>query len=486
MTIPRILISAVSALACAACTVGPDYREPDVSLLTPDALSTDPALRTETLEPANDWWRAFNDPELDRWIARALEQNRDLRVAAANVLASRAFLKFERTNLRPTGEAGAAYERRRLAGAAFGADDVSFDDSNFYTVELASSWELDFFGRVRRLTEAALADLSASEALYRDAQVLVIADTASAYVDWRGAALQYDVARRNLDNQRATLEFTQIRLEEGVGTRLDVARAAAQVKTTEAALPEFEALRVAAANRLATLTAQPVAAIETVAVNLERDAGASLPVLPESLAIGDVETLLRRRPDVRAADRLVAAATARVGVAKADYFPRVTLTGAASLSSQNFSGLDDSGAFGYGIGPQLVWTALDFPRVEARVTQSRANLEAAYAAYEQTVLLVLQETQTAISNHGREITRLEALSEAARQSSDAASLARLRFEDGADDFLDVLDAESRLLAAEAAEAQSRIAALRSFIDVYRSLGAGAQVIPAPQSDEALR
>ncbi len=379
-------------------------------------------------------------------------------------------MRLERTNLRPTGEANADYQRRRLSGASFGVEDADFDDSNLFDIGLNAAWELDFFGRVRRATEAALSDMQSAEFLHRDAQALVAAETARAYFDYRGAKMRLAVAQRNLEIQRRTLELTKSRYEEGMGSQLDVARAEAQASTTEASIPPLEAASIAAANRLATLTGTPV---EKVLASLAQQ-DASLPTLPNELAIGDAEGLLRRRADVRAAERNLAAATARIGVAVADYFPRITLAGAVSTSAQTLSGIGSDGSLGYGVGPTLTWSGFDVPRVRAQVKGADARADAAFAAYEQAVLTALEETQTALADYGRERARYDALSNAAALARQAADLARDRYNAGADDFLYVLDAESRQLEAEAALAESQVAAATKFANVYLALGAGWQ------------
>ncbi len=468
MTIVKTLIASASSLTIAACaTVGPDYVAPTSDAITPSALQSDNAIVAEAEEPAHTWWLALSDATLNRLVRTAFEENRDLRRAAANVEAARAAFRLENVNLRPQGELGADYQRRRLAGAAFGLEDQTFPDTDFFDVGASAQWELDFFGRVRRGNEAAFADLGGAEALRRDAQVLVAAETVRAYTDYRGAALQLEVAQKNLRVQEDTLKLTRTRLEEGLGSALDVARAEAQVRTTEASIPPLEAAGAAAANRLATLTGQTVGDIQTI---LRKNA--DLPAPPAALAIGDVSSLIERRADIRAAERALAAATARIGVAKAAYFPRITLVGAVSASAQTLSGIGDEGALGYGVGPSLSWAGFDVPRVKAQVKAAGARAEAAFAAYEQIVLTALEETQTAFAVYGREKVRFDALEKASAQARRASDLARTRYEGGVDDFLAVLDAEARQLSAEAALAASRTAVTRSYADVYRALGAG--------------
>ncbi len=473
---------------CAA--VGPDYETPEAPAFVPETLrggdgtsagaagarmgdseagaGGSGTAEDALAEPAHDWWRTLEDATLTGLVERALAENRDLRAAEANVTAARALARLEQSNRRPQGELNAAYERRRLAGAAFGLDDVTFPDTDLYNVGGALSWELDFFGRVRRGVEAAVADAGNAEALRRDAQVLVAAETVRAYTDYRGAQLQLAVAQRNLAVQRESLDLTVARYEEGLGTQLDVARARAQAQTTEASIPPLEAAAEAAANRLATLTVQPVGDVLAALGGMR----GMLPTPPQAIAIGDPASLIERRADVRAAERTLHAATARIGLAKADYFPRISLTGSIAATTEQFSGLTEETALGYGIGPRLVWSGFDLPRVRAQVEAAGARAEAAYASWEQTILLALEETQSALAAWGRERVRYAALLDAVASTREASALARVRYDGGADDFLDVLDAEGRQLTAEAALAESAVAVTRRWADVYRALGAG--------------
>ncbi len=474
MNLLKSILLVPAALLTAACAaLGPDYAAPDTDGFTGSGLAVDAAVTVSEDEPAATWWTSLNDTTLDGLVDRAFRENRELRIAVANVDAARAQLRLERTNLRPQGAVGASAARRQVAGAAFAQDDVAIPDGELYDVGLSAGWELDFFGRVRRATEAARAEAESAEALRRDAQALVAAETVRAYVDYRGAEVQLDVARQNLEVQRDTARLTQIRLEEGLGSQLDVARAEAQAKTTEATIPPLEADRVAAANRLATLTGSAVRDIET---SLARE-GETLPTPPQSIAIGNAGALIDRRADVRAAERSFAAASARIGIAKADYFPRITLEGVGSLTAQSTSALGDAGSVGYSIGPTLSWAGFDVPRVRARVATAGARAEAALAAYEQSILAALEETQTALARYGREKLRYDTLVIASDKAREAAELARARYDAGVDDFIDVLDAEARQLAAEASLEQSRTAVTRNYTAVFQALGAGWSRLP---------
>lgn len=470
MTFLKSIFASTSILTIAACTmVGPDYQAPNIDPIAPVTFAPDDAFTSLAEDPAQEWWLAFDDPVLTGLIDRAHDANRDLAEAAANVQAARAFLRLEQVNRRPTGEVSASYEYQRPNLAGSGFDGIDVDGNDLITVGASAGWELDFFGRVARLTEAAASDLEATEWLRRDVEVLVAAETAAAYVDLRTADAGIDIATRNLDVQTETLDITKTRLEEGLGSRLDVTRAQAQVRATEATVPPFEAQRIAALNRLATLTGQTVGEIDTRVEDSDWKAAITF---PNDLPVGDVEGLLRRRADVRAAESELAASTARIGVAVADYFPRVSLIGGVTASAANLSGFGSGNAIGYGVGPTLSWVGFDRGLVGAGVGVARAETDAALARYEQRVLVALEESQTAFAAYGRQRIRLAYLDQSVDLSRESAELARLRYDEGADEFLNVLDAEARMLEAEAIKLDSEQAAALGLIEIYRALGAG--------------
>lgn len=464
---------AASTLVLAACAnLGPQSNNaPDMPSAAPAEFRTDPAIDTLSSEPAHDWYRQGGDPVLAALVERAFEENRDLRMAAANLNAARAVLRLQQTGRRPTGEVDASASFGEQSTAGQPGTSVSADPELLYTIGAGASWELDFFGRIARLTEAAAADAEAAAWLRRDAEVLVAAETVRAYIDLRTAETGIRIASENLRLQSETLEITQARLEEGLGSRLDVARAEAQVRTTEASIPPYEGRKEAALNRLATLTGQSLANLREAAGTADGTEAASF---PDGIEIGDVQGLMQRRADIRAAERELAAATARAGAVRADYFPRISLIGTVSAGATDAGEFGGPGSIGFGIGPRLVWGGFDRPRMDARLAVAEADVEARFARYEKTVLVALEETQTALATYGRERVRLVSLGLALDRAREAAELARLRFEEGADDFLNVLDADSRLLVAEADRLESRANAARALVEIYRTLGAGWQ------------
>ena len=469
----RLLLTAV-ALAMAGCTVGPNFMGASSSDQAvpsfPTLAAGGPLIPTE---PPALWWSQLRDPQLDALIERALAANYDVRVAVANLEAARSVLAQTQTQLLPTVNATGNIQESRLQIAAQQPTDRVAPTRTATSLGLDLSWELDLFGRVRRSVEAAEADIGQAEELRNDTLTVVASDTARAYVDLRGAQLRLDVARRNAENQQRTFGLTRTLRDAGRATDLDIARAQAQLTNTLATIPPLEAAVTSARNRLSTLTATPLGALVR-----ELEATKPVPEVPAFVAAGDPAGLIRRRPDIRAAERALAASSARIGVATADLFPRVNLLGSIGLAATDPSRLLTGGAFGFGIGPSLTWNIFDREAIYARIRQSDATADANLARYQKTVSSALQEADTALANYVRELDRRLQLRAAADASRRAADLANQRYEAGVENFLTVLDAQRTLLQAEDALAQSDIQIAQNLIGVFKALGGGWETAPA--------
>jgi multidrug efflux system outer membrane protein len=449
----------------AGCAVGPNYQEPKTDVSASFANQDQPGFSTQDAEIS--WWRGFNDEKLNRLVDLALAGNHDLRIATARLREARALWAETEFDRFPTVTSQGSYARQRSSEVL--APSARDRDLDLYNVGFDATWELDFFGRVRRSIEAASADVEAQEAFRRDVIVSLLSEVARNYLELRGAQNQLSVALRNSENQRETLDLTFAVLEGGRGTELDTSRAQAQLTSTLATIAPLETRIKSATYRLGVLTGQqPIA--------LEQELSESLPVpeLPRIVALGRPEDLLRRRPDIRVAERGLAAATARIGVAVADLFPRVTFVGSIALEAGSFSGLGSRGSDTFSFGPTIFWAAFDLGRVRARVRQADARAEAALAQYEQRVLIALEETENSLVGFGRQQMRRELLRQSAQASEKATALARLRYQYGVSDFLTVLDAERTLLQAEDQLAQSETNTATALVAVYKALGGGWQ------------
>lgn len=461
----------MAVIALAGCAVGPDYEPPVTA--TPSAFAN--AEHSEYSEQAAQkaWWKLFNDAELDALVDQALRHNYDLKSALANLREARALYLEAGLNLAPIITSHANYtDQKRSVGSLNNRSFVP-RDLKLYSAGFDAFWEVDFFGRVRRDIEASRDEVEAQEASLRDLGVSVIAEVARNYFELRGLQNQLEVARRNAENQTRTLEITLAKLEIGRGTELDTSRASAQLDTTLASIPLIEVGIKGAIHRLGVLTGQMP---DALAAKLSQPA--PIPTLPETIAIGSPAELLRRRPDIRIAERTLAAATARIGVATADLFPRVTFVGTLSLEASTLSGLGAAGSDAYSAGPRISWPALDLGRVYARIKAADANAEANLAQYEQTVLNALEETENALVTYNRERSRRALLASAAKASENAHKLAHLRFEEGISDFLTVLDTELRLLQDQRQLAQSETAVATALVAVYKALGGGWETMSA--------
>jgi outer membrane protein, multidrug efflux system len=462
----RGLVACVAIVAViTGCAVGRNYQRPEIPVDARFANADEPGLAAgDTIER---YWTGFADPLLDSVIDDALAHNKDLSVAAANLQAARAAKRLAGLDQYPTITLAGSYthnldSQQQLPG-------VDQHDREFDTAQggFDGLWELDLFGRVRRNVEAARGDLGASEATLRDARVSVIAEVARDYLILRGLQDQLALTKRNADNQLRSLNLTRNRLEAGRGNELDTSRAEAQWQNTLASVPSLEASIATTTYRLSVLTGR-----QPTALNERLSPQAPMPALPTLNAIGTPEQLLRRRPDVRVAERRLAAATARIGVATGDLFPKVTLVGEVGYWAPSFGAFGQSEARFFSVGPSISWAAFDLGRVRERISSAKAQTDAALAGYESAVLHALEDTEGALITYGHSQSRREALQVAAAASDRAADLARKRFEAGLIDFLEVLDAERTALSAELFLSQSRTDSATSLVAVYKALGGG--------------
>jgi multidrug efflux system outer membrane protein len=451
------LLAVVLALLAAACTVHKPYESPATA---PPATPPDPALfRTEPYNAR--WWQQFEDPVLQALVARALTSNYDIQAAVARVEQARAIFDDVALDRFPTVTAGAGVEWREQAVPGFADDPVR---TTTYQAGLDMFWEIDLFGRVRSGMRAAAARAEAYDAALEDVRVVVAAEVARRYFEVRGLQQQRAVAERSLANQQETLRLTQVRRDAGIGEELDVARAAARVAAIESSVPPIDLALAERTHALAVLTGVRPGALDADLAPRE------YPGLARELAIGDVRELLRRRPDVREAERRLASTYALEGVAAAELFPRVSIAGILGLLAGrgNVFGTADSRA--WAVAPALSWAAFDLGSARARLRGAAAATREELARYEGTVLRALEETENAFAAYREDQRRLVRLADQVRESERAAAIARTRYREGFSDFLSLLDAERTQLEAEDAFAQAEARVFTSVVAVYRALG----------------
>jgi len=483
----KSIIAFFVSAALSGCAVGPNYHRPTTQVAT-QFPTTAPKQETRGESSASndvyshapaqtEFWKQFDDPVLNGMIGDALAANYDLRVALGRLVQARALRNESRFDLAPTVTASGGYTKQRVpavenpGGGAY--------TSKLYDAGFDATWELDFFGGVRRSIEARNAELEGEEANLHDAQVSVIAEVARNYFELRGAQTQLAVARGNVKNQQQVLALAQAQLEAGSGTDLDVARAQSQLSTTLSTIGPLEAAVSRSIHRLGVLTGRDPDALTDVL-----SAPHELPPLPQIVPVGTPEELLRRRADIRSAERNLAASTALVGVAVSDLFPKVTFTGNFGYAAAEPAGLGSAASRSYMIGPGITWAAFNLGRVHAEIAGARAGAVIALDQYHGTVLNALQETEDALVTHARDRDQLLHAQDAARASATAAKLAQIRYKGGMVDFLSVLDAERTQLETEDALARSRTEAATSLIAVYKALGGGWETAPLPRYTDA--
>lgn len=458
------LLAASIAIVLAACAVGPDYRRPEVA--NSDEFVTPGSLGVDNAEVEREFWKAFDDSLLNELIEDGLRANHDVRIALSRLAEARALRGEAKFDAAPTVTAGAAAVDARTSARQNPLPNTE-RDQDYYDAGFDAFWEFDFFGRVRRGLQAQGALVDAAEAQLYDTHVTVTAEIARNYFELRGAQQRLDVAQRNAVNQEESLGITQARLNGGRGTQLDVARAQSLLSATRATIPDLEVAVTVAMLRLGVLTGRTPESL------MSRLAEARpLPALPATNRIGTPESLLRRRPDIQVAERQLAAATARIGVAVADLFPRISFVGRWGFDAASSADLAEASSESFAFGPSIQWAAFDLGRVRQRIDQREAAANGALARYEQSVLRALEETDASLTSYAQALLKQEHLRQSADAAGEAATMARARFESGVADFLTVLDAERTMLETEDRLAASETETATALLAMYKALGGG--------------
>jgi multidrug efflux system outer membrane protein len=445
----------IPSVGCAIHTAAPVATVHQTALVGWDPA----AFSDQAYDPR--WWQQLDDGVLEQLENAGLGANHDVRSAVARLDEARSVFDEERRSQYPKVTVGASVDVRDQAIPGF------FDQPlrvNTYRAGFDASWELDLFGRVRAAVAAASANAESFEAALAAVRVSVAAEIARNYFELRGVQQRMSVLDRSLVNQRETLRLTTVRRDAGIGEEQDVASASARVSAIEAELPPLRTALAAHAYRLAVLTGQ---APGQLTVDL---APRAYPVLARTIALGPADQLLNRRPDVRAAERRLTATAATEGVAAADLYPRITISGVLGLLAGrgNIFGTSDSRA--WAVTPALQWSAFDLGSARARLRGAHAVTHEALAEYEKTMLLALEETDTALVTYRQQQERLVKLTDEVRESARAAGIARARYREGVADFLSLLDAERTELQAEDGAAQAESDVFTAFVGLYRALG----------------
>ncbi|WP_338489061.1 efflux transporter outer membrane subunit [Pseudomonas trivialis] len=473
---------ALSVISLSACTVGPDFHTPQGPHVErwrePQGRQADSRAVADPLQER--WWDVFHDAQLSALTRRALTDNLDLKLAGSRLQQSRAVRQVTTAGRYPNLAAGGGYQRKRNSGE--GLNDPSGENGrsafNQWDTGFSAAWELDFWGRVKRETEAADATLQVAEDDRRAVLLSVLAETAQDYIQLRGVQNTRAVTEQNLDVARHSLKLSQLRLADGVATDLDVAEAAAQVATIEARLPELQQRQDQLINALSLIMGEPPQALHA---QLSKDA--AVPQTPRQVAIGLPSQLAERRPDIRQAEARLHAATANIGVAKGDFYPRITLSG--SLGSQALQ-LADFGSWGsraFAFGPQFSLPLFNGGRLQGMLTLREAQQQEAALAYQHTVLRAWHEIDDQLTRYNASQLRRDSLAEAVRQNQIALTTAQHQYVEGVADFVNVLTVQSALLATQEQWVQSSTDVSLAMVGLYKALGGGWESVYPVQTAE---
>ncbi len=458
-------VTGLAALTLSACAVGPHYVSPKTPPHAAGSfVSADRPEFAESAPLPPGWWRLYQDAVLDDLVKEALSENQDLKVAAANLAYAEGLLEEARSGRFPTTNLTAAapsYGRsvsQVIAGAAA---------STSYAAGLIASYQVDLFGRIARGVQAARANAEASLAAEDVVRVTVAAQTAAAYANICGYGEQLDVARRSVALVQEAYDLTAAERDAGALSNFDLSREGVVLGQAKGAIAPLEGQRRAALFTLAALLGKPPSEVPAAAAACHTP-----PRLVQPLPVGNGADLLRRRPDLRAAERSLASATARIGVAEADLYPTITLGGAVNNAASSITGIGTTSHATYSVGPMLSWSFPNILTAHARVKQASAQAAAALAGFDGAVLRALSEAEKALSAYGSELDHHTALVDVRTNADEALRLAKIQFEAGSVSFLDLISAESAAVAADQAVALSDQTLSTNQIAVFQALGGG--------------
>jgi NodT family efflux transporter outer membrane factor (OMF) lipoprotein len=446
--------------------VGTNYEPPD--MVVPDAwhsnLSKDIHSGRSSVET---WWEKFDDPTLNRLIDRAREANPDLKAALERVTEAQAAREVSRSYLFPSVDANGTFQRTRNSDNAVAPRAPANNPFNTYSTGFNAGWELDFFGGVRRLVESSNASAEAVEEAWRDATVVLLSEVALNYIDYRTLEERIRVAKENIKGQRESLRLTKDRLDAGLASELDVSQVETNVRTSETLIPLLQTQLILAKNRLSTLVGGYPGSIDKWLAK-----GRGIPVPRRSAGIGIPADLIRSRPDIRLAERHLAAQTAQIGVAEADLYPRFTLSGNFNLDAGNSGDLLHRDARAYGFGPSFRWNIFSAGRIKNNIAIEQSRTRQAYNAYESTVLKAVEDVESSLATIAGARNRSASLNQASTAARKTVSLVNDKFREGLVDSLNVIDAERTLFNTEDEATVVRGQISAGFVALYRSLGGG--------------
>lgn len=465
----KLIFTSLLTSSLVACSVGPDYEPPAIQ--TEKSFMGEQGASASSDPVALHWWKGFSDPVLDNLIVTAVKDNLTLQAAVSRVNQARALSQQRLLNLFPTVTTSADLTDQRFANqGAFGG--LGGGGRRAFEVEIYSAgfdafWEIDIFGRVRRSVEQAQGESEATIADLEDAIRILVAEVARTYFELRGYQEQSKVAKFNAENQDKVVGISDALFKGGQNTEFDLMRAKALLYNTLATVPTLNAEAKNSIYKLAVLLGKQPQELVSV---LEASGG--FPQYSGPVSLGDPATLIQRRPDVRAAERRLAAATAGIGVAKGDLFPKITFTGNVSLQARNFKDLLSDSGESWNFGPRISWAAFDLPRVFAQVDAAEEATKEALATYQQAVLTALQDVEGALARFSASRERRDLLAKSVEQSQKATEIAKIQYENGLIDLLPVLDAQRSVFTAQEQYTASQTELLTNLVALYKALSGG--------------
>ena len=456
----RVLLCILLLTLTGCMTVGPDYKRPAVD--TPAAWRFE---EKEVRDLANTaWWQQFKDPVLDRLVSHALQENKDLLIATARIEEFFGRYFSTRGDQFPSAAGNADAFRQRLSEKGFSRFDGSDNPYNQYEAILGASWEIDFWGKFRRATEATRAELIGTEEARRTVVLTLVSAVAAAYLDIRALDKQLEITQRTADSRRGTLELFELRFQNGIISEVDLSQAESEYEDALARIPDIERAIGQTENALSVLLGRNPGPIPR---GLPLDA-LTLPAVPAGVPSG----LLERRPDILRAEQTLIAANARIGVAKSLYFPTISLTGAFGTVSTDLSSLFTASSRAWNFGVPVSVPLFTAGRIGGEVKAAEAVQQQALYGYQQTIQNAFREVDDALLDRGKSGQRIDALSRQLKALRNYARLARMRYDEGYTSFLEVLDAERSLFNVELAHTASQNVLFRSLINIYKSMGGG--------------
>lgn len=464
-----MVIAVAGAALLVSCTVGPNYHRPEVGA-PGEWTSSLAGGETNTPMDTAIWWKGFHDTNLDSLVTVAIQSNFTLRVAQAHVREARAERDVAFGGLWPSVGSSVSYSRNRFSQKGFPpVPRGTALDYNLYRAGFDAAWELDVFGGTRRAVEAAGAEIGVAEAGRRGVLISLLAEVARNYIESRGYQQRLLITRQNIGAQKEVLDLTRSRYRSGLANDLDVQQAAALLAATESQVPSLETGFAEAVHHLSVLLGQSPGTLMN-----EMSVEKPIPLTPPVVPVGLPSELLQRRPDIQSAEGELAAATARIGVAKADLFPKFSLTGFASLESISADKWFDYGSRAWSAGPTVQWELFEAGRIRANIRVQNARQEQALETYQQTVLVALEDTENALVAYAKEQTRRESLFRSMQANQQALELSTQLYKSGLADFLRVLDSERSLYLAQDALVQSDQGISVDLVQLYKALGGGWQ------------